>query len=1093
MLKTHASAIVLVVLSSSALCAPSAGPVAAPDSVGLYEKFEATFNITTSATKLYWPHDVSPNPGVPAGVGVSVDGLFSADNWQTTVVQPGFYYQDFTYYPGDPDRRISNGDVWIHPVGYPVWKVRFAPTQLGTWKYKIRVVDSTGTYTGPEGTFTCIESANHGFVRVASRDGRYFELSDGTYLPLIGLNGVGTEDCAQLSGMGVNLMRMWWQSSNPQLALFGAGGQGGDLNLGNLSYTTDHVRPGHLVSSRIPNLGAAWTSVWLGINTTVAAKPNTDYRFTCVVKTVGLTGTGEHGVFVGEHPSLNRTTPINGDNDWREISVDFNSGDRTEVRVYVAEMNVTGGESYLSDMSLKEKLPNGQLGAEMLPRPDLQAHSSYSSAIAWKIDQLMDAAAHHNLYVRPVIEEKDDSFFGCIQADGTWGNQTCANIYASDAHACRTYQQYYWRYLIARYGYSTALHSVEFCNEGDPFNTYHYQAAAALGAYFAEHDPNHHLAGSSNWHSFPPRMWRNPDIGTADLHMYIGNRIASGGNRIWPGWHGSWTIANIATTPGDGFEFDSATVHSGSRSLKMTIPGVPGDDGNRFTTAETWFHCGARPGHNYRVSLWVKGENLKTYNKPWLNPGGLALQYAEGGNDFAGYTSGEGSCSAPWGTFDWQRLEYTFAVPSTALPGSDGRLPFVLWVRPYYRATNSSSPGYLWIDDVLIEDVSSGEVLNYNGSFEYLEPEGYDVVGGHCSYSRLVRSYGLGKPVIRGEVGVCYPQRFGSPYKTIPYFGNESQPGEDQLLVDDTEGIWWRKWVWAHIDSGGLTEMYWWSKLPLSRDYRHGKAFQNLMSHVPLSNGNYKEVEAIVSNPSIRVLGQKDLVNNQAHMWIDNLRYTWKAVVDHNFRPEAWNSSATYGIDCTCGYGNPVRQYRSKKTGNVNHPVTDTDWWEDLGTFNPASNPPLPPPVSGTVTITGLADGVYTVEWWDTVAGGVVESKQIQCANSRIELTVQNLVSDTACRLFPAPPNVELHVVTPSDKVAPNEVVTITVECTNLGQLEARNVEVGTEVPAQMIYVDGSAEATGGVYDSAANRVTWIVPVIPGGGTASRSFRAKVR
>ena len=57
---------------------------------------EAAIDITGAvATNPYFPYDPSPPPGAPAGVGISVDGLFSPDNWTTVITQPGFLYQDY--------------------------------------------------------------------------------------------------------------------------------------------------------------------------------------------------------------------------------------------------------------------------------------------------------------------------------------------------------------------------------------------------------------------------------------------------------------------------------------------------------------------------------------------------------------------------------------------------------------------------------------------------------------------------------------------------------------------------------------------------------------------------------------------------------------------------------------------------------------------------------------------------------------------------------------------------------------------------------------------------------------------------------------
>ncbi|MDW8351152.1 MAG: hypothetical protein RML99_04495, partial [Anaerolineae bacterium] len=71
--------------------------------VGLYEKFELTFDILGSvANNPHFPYDPNPPPGVPAGVGITVDGLFSPDNWTTVITQPAFLYQPY-------ERRCVDG------------------------------------------------------------------------------------------------------------------------------------------------------------------------------------------------------------------------------------------------------------------------------------------------------------------------------------------------------------------------------------------------------------------------------------------------------------------------------------------------------------------------------------------------------------------------------------------------------------------------------------------------------------------------------------------------------------------------------------------------------------------------------------------------------------------------------------------------------------------------------------------------------------------------------------------------------------------------------------------------------------------------
>jgi hypothetical protein len=129
--------------------------------VGLYEKFELTFTITGSgATNPYFPYDPAPPPGVPASVGITVDALFSPDNWTSVITQPAFLYQPYERRCIVNNAIVTNcpadGEEWLYPTGDPVWKVRFAPQQLGDWKYRVRATDASGTVqTAEEDSPSC--------------------------------------------------------------------------------------------------------------------------------------------------------------------------------------------------------------------------------------------------------------------------------------------------------------------------------------------------------------------------------------------------------------------------------------------------------------------------------------------------------------------------------------------------------------------------------------------------------------------------------------------------------------------------------------------------------------------------------------------------------------------------------------------------------------------------------------------------------------------------------------------------------------------------------------------------------------------------
>ncbi len=137
------------------------------------------------------PYDPNPPSGVQAGIGVSVNGLFSADNWKTSITQPGFLYQPYKH-------TVVDGKDHFTPSGAPVWDVRFAPQQAGNWQYRISVQDSQGLIYYPDLGQSALSftvdpvsgNANtaRGFIEVSPTDSRYFQFEDGTPFVGVGFN-----------------------------------------------------------------------------------------------------------------------------------------------------------------------------------------------------------------------------------------------------------------------------------------------------------------------------------------------------------------------------------------------------------------------------------------------------------------------------------------------------------------------------------------------------------------------------------------------------------------------------------------------------------------------------------------------------------------------------------------------------------------------------------------------------------------------------------------------------------------------------------------------------------------------------------------
>lgn len=283
--------------------------------VGLYEKFELTFDVTGSvATNPHFPYDPNPPPGVPPGVGITVEATFTHVESNTVLTQPAFLYQAY-------ERRCVSGDgfagscppegeEWLYPVGAPRWKVRFAPQQIGTWRYRVRAVDASGSTTSDEGTFTAVpptDPNNHGFIRIARADPGYFEYSDGA--PFIGVgHGEGfrawrftydaDETLARLAAGRVNFVRIWMSGAGIYMAAWNPWhshhlpGEGGYLNPTSLTYT--HAYTGHLVSLRLwdypdPAMDNRRNPcMFQGFTTGVAVKPNTTYRLQVRLRLIGV-------------------------------------------------------------------------------------------------------------------------------------------------------------------------------------------------------------------------------------------------------------------------------------------------------------------------------------------------------------------------------------------------------------------------------------------------------------------------------------------------------------------------------------------------------------------------------------------------------------------------------------------------------------------------------------------------------------------------------------------------------------------------------------------------------------------------------------
>ena len=92
--------------------------------IGRYEKFETTFTLSQTYT----------NPFDPCIIDVTVS---FHEPGGTVATIPAFYYRQYTTTGSNPERYINPGPE--------LWKVRFAPSKLGTHSFDITIKDAGGT------------------------------------------------------------------------------------------------------------------------------------------------------------------------------------------------------------------------------------------------------------------------------------------------------------------------------------------------------------------------------------------------------------------------------------------------------------------------------------------------------------------------------------------------------------------------------------------------------------------------------------------------------------------------------------------------------------------------------------------------------------------------------------------------------------------------------------------------------------------------------------------------------------------------------------------------------------------------------------
>jgi len=776
------------------------------NTVGKYAKQEITFDVTTSASNPQLPYDNDPPTGITNIDGISVDGVFTSPTGKVWS-QPAFYYQIF-------DDQFKDGEDWYYPTDQAVWKIRFSPDEVGTWQFYIKAQDKTGTAQSGSHYFTVTPSESHGFIRVSQTDPRYFEYSDGTYFPALGMSSgyneiqwtsprLSQEYFQKEGSNGIQVLRVWlstwsifgsswnpWYSIRnnydgyiPRAGLITNGTTNTPISQLRLVYEDKNAN--YFDSCRV--IGA--------FQAPSAVKQDTLYHIRIKYKAQGISGPRDpayagYGLVAKlQNPydgnwhtqCYNGGDPENGVKvtgygtnslEWTYLEGEWYSEDSNTLPLfYLALENVNNltdtvnGQPWnwhpevdIDTVFIGEDLGNESYGPNIVTKPSMDHLSYYMERNAYAFDKALELANQNNVYLKLVVMEKNEQIENEIGYDGNVAQFDNNNFYGDyrTMTPVRWYQQAWWRYLQARWGYSPNIFAFEAVNEAAPGNTNHYGQVDEMGKY---------------------------------LHC---------------------SVFGITVPPYDG------------QKCLLSHPNA----------------------HMVSTSFWSGFEKDLFANENYQN-----IDYADIHQYIARDTD----------------LEH---FQDTALATYDLGLAY--------------------------------------GAFES----------------------GSGKPIIRGETGL------------IDFAANTDSATD---VSADTQGIWLHNLIWGGINPTGLIENYWYAQDHIYNtvDLRPlYKSYYMFIKDLPLNNGNYVDASADVSNPRLRVWGQKDLTNQRIHLWISNIDHIW-------------------------------------------------------------TNKRTPLPVSGVITISGLSPNrPLTVEWWNTYTGEVKNTEIISTnAKGELSLTVSNLTTDIAVRI----------------------------------------------------------------------------------------------
>ncbi|MCX7846850.1 MAG: PKD domain-containing protein [bacterium] len=525
----------------------------------LYGTLQLRFQLLSEADNTFFRYDPTPPPGVQPAVGVSVDCLLTDPNG-ARLVHPAFFATD-----------VIRRDNHYYETTSSAWYVRFTPTHTGVYHAWLAATDRAGSHTQYVAQFSVTNSPQRGFVVVAPEDPRYFRFMNGDIFwpigPVLG-------SYSNAAAGGINFTRPWMggrgaYSANWSRWISSAEQHGNEGFMARLTFLRHGPRAELAQEIFYPQGYRMWLG-FLDNQLSGHLEPGQRYRLKIRLRCEQIAGPYTPGypwgftIRTGDWPDDSMTAfwqqmrarpallpHITGSRPWHTLITNFTAEANPAYldNFFLYLDNVTNGAVYVDEFSIRPLYDDGSLGPEIIRNPRADWHAYVEQRPCAYFDDLLAEGERYGIFHKFVVQDKNDWIPNHLVAQGifTWPGDG----YFQPAFTKASWlQEQWWRYICARWGFSTAVHSWELCNEGPPTDPNHWRRAQEFGAFIRRHNAHPHLKTTSFWASWQPAFWGNsnlyPDMDYADIHAYITGTDPLQFDMV--AWH-LLEATNVAATP----------------------------------------------------------------------------------------------------------------------------------------------------------------------------------------------------------------------------------------------------------------------------------------------------------------------------------------------------------------------------------------------------------------------------------------------------------------------------------------------------------------------------------------------------------------